>query len=94
MDIVPGKKQPGPLCCACGKKCTSQSGTTLHKAICKTHKHIAYEKAVAFCLIKAKILIAKLIDARGVHCFLETEWINRRLCLVGKDPRARKPDVD
>ena len=89
------QKQDG-FKCACGKTCISKSGMTLHKRLCtlclsqvKSGAYAAYRKAVAGCLINAKILVSKLLDARGPHLFLETEHIDHRLMLVGKDPRKR-----
>lgn len=65
-------------------------------------KYVAYERAVWQCAGKARVMLNKLIKARGAHCFLETEWKDssrgiaeggngRALIVVGKDPRSKLP---
>ena len=88
------------LRCICGKKCSSKSGATLHRLSCikylsklGTCPHTNYEKTVALCLARAKQLILKLRDAKGPHCFLETEWVDHVLKLVPKNPRSKVKDI-
>ena len=82
--------------CVCGKLCTSKSGVTLHQKACVGYQnrqtneaYHRYEEAVALCYEKAQILHVKLQDAKGPHCFLETEWVDHVLKLVPKDPRNK-----
>jgi hypothetical protein len=49
-----------------------------------------YEKAVWSCARKSREVVKHLIEARSVDCFLETEWRNRALLVIPKNPRRNK----
>ena len=56
-----------------------------------TKKYMAYEKAVWSCARNSREMVKKLKEARGDACFLETEWRDRALLVIPKNPRTKKP---
>ena len=55
----------------------------------KQHKRSKYEQAAWKAAGQARTLVRRLIEARGPMCFLETEWRNRILLVIPKNPRNR-----
>ncbi|MFA5767152.1 MAG: hypothetical protein WC919_04470 [Candidatus Paceibacterota bacterium] len=53
-----------------------------------------YLKALYSCAVKSKVLIDKLKVARGEAVFLETEWRDRRVIAVAKNPRPKIKPVE
>lgn len=54
-----------------------------------TKKYQSYTKAIWKAAGQARSLLAKLKEARGDSCFLETEWRNHALLCIPKNPRKR-----
>jgi hypothetical protein len=54
-----------------------------------TKKMASYLKALYSCASKSKVLIDKLKEARGSAVFLETEWRDRKVIAVAKNPRPK-----
>ena len=54
-----------------------------------TKKLALYLKALYSCAVRSKVLIDKLKVARGSAIFLETEWRDRRVIAVAKNPRPK-----
>ena len=52
-----------------------------------TKKYLKYEKVVWSCAVKARTVVRRLVEARGDSCFLETEWRDRALLVIPKNPR-------
>lgn len=52
-------------------------------------KRSRYEQAVWKAAGQARSLVNKLKEARGEMCFLETEWRDRQLLIIPKNPRNR-----
>jgi hypothetical protein len=55
----------------------------------RSKKFDKYIKAVWSCAGFSRSLVNKLYKIKGEHCFLETEWRNKILIVLPKDPRAR-----
>ena len=53
-----------------------------------------YLKALYSCAVRSKILIDKLKVARGEAIFLETEWRDRRVIAVAKNPRPKLKNIE
>ena len=57
-------------------------------------KHKLYLKALYSCAAKSKVLIDKLKVAKGDAVFLETEWRDRRVICVAKNPRPKIKNIE
>jgi hypothetical protein len=54
----------------------------------------AYLKVLYRCAARSQVLIDKLKVARGDAIFLETEWRDRRVICVAKNPRPKNKPVE
>lgn len=59
-----------------------------------TKQLASYLKALYSCAVKSKVLIDKLKIAKGEAIFLETEWRDRRVICVAKNPRPKNKNVE
>jgi len=59
-----------------------------------TKKLSAYLKALYSCASKSQVLINKLKIAKGDAVFLETEWRDRCVICVAKNPRPKLKNIE
>jgi hypothetical protein len=59
-----------------------------------TKKMAAYLKALYGCAVRSKNLINKLKIAKGDAVFLETEWRDRKVIAVAKNPRPKIKSIE
>jgi len=68
----------------------SERRDELEKKLEYNKRFAEYEKAIWSCARKSREVVKHLIEARGVDCFLETEWRDRALLVIPKNPRRQK----
>jgi len=67
---------------------------TVNRTKKPTKKMLAYLKALYGCAVRSQVLINKLKIAKGDAIFLETEWRDRRVIAVAKNPRPKNKGTD